>query len=70
MPTSLSKIIESIFLKLKIKFFKNIKVKNASFLMKLIDNGITMVNGASILIYNQKNYILDEKIEIKKEIKW
>ena len=66
MPTSFSKKIESIFFKIEdFKLFKDIKVKNASFLMKLIDNRIALVNGESILIYNQKNYTLDEKIELK-----
>ena len=69
MPTSLSKKIESIFFKIEdFKLFKDIKVKNATFLMKLIDNRIAVVNGASILIYNQKNYSPDEKIELKEKV--
>lgn len=65
-PTSLSKKIESIFFKIEdFKLFKDIKVTNASILMNLFDNRIAVVNGASILIYNQKNYSLDEKIELK-----
>ena len=33
--------------------------------MKLIDNRIALVNGTSIIIYNQKNYSLDEEIKLK-----
>lgn len=68
MPISISKKIESRLFKIEdFKFFKKIVVKNASFLMKLIDNRIALVNGSSILIYNQKNYCLDEEIKVNEK---
>ena len=66
-PQPIEKIIE-----LKLFDIKNfnpktqIQAKNSLFIMKSIDNNIVFISGSKILIYNQKNFFLDEEIDINK----
>ena len=66
MPVSISRNIESKIFKISNFVFHNKveDVKNANFIMKLIDNRIALINGANILIYNSKNYKFDEEINV------
>jgi esterase/lipase len=65
MPESISRKIESkIFRISNFIFNKNIPAKNANFIMKLIDNRIALIIDTNILIYNSKNYILEEEINV------
>lgn len=64
MPESISRKIESKIFKISnfILHKKVEDVKNANFIMKLIDNRIALISDGNILIYNSKNYKLDELI--------
>jgi hypothetical protein len=66
-PQSILKMIESKLFDLnKFQFKKKIPQKNAIFYMKSIDNNIIFTSGSKILMYNMKNYDLEEEIDINK----
>ena len=75
MPLSIVQIIESKLFDIDYFIFNNkIDIKNAIFFMKSIENNIIFASGSKILIYNQRNYTLDEEIQLRidnpnKEIK-
>ena len=63
MPLSISQIIELVLFDIeKFQPKKSIELKNAIFVLKSIDNDLIFSCGNKILIYNQRNYSLDEEI--------
>ena len=68
MPQSILKMIESKLFDLNnFQFKKKIPQKNAIFSMKSIDSSIIFTCESKILMYNQKNYALEEEIDINKK---
>ena len=66
-PQPIEKIIELKLFDIKnFNLKSNIQAKNSLFIMKSIDNNIVFISGSKILIYNQKNFFLDEEIDINK----
>ena len=66
MPLSILQIIESQLFDIENFIFNNkIEKKNAIFFLKSIDNTIIFGSGSTILLYNQRNYTLDEEIQLK-----
>ena len=64
-PLSISKKVESVLFEINnFKFTKKIDQRNAKFAMKSMDNNIIFTSGSKILIFNQRNYELDEEIDI------
>ena len=65
-PLSISQIIESELFDIQDFIFnKRIDIKNAMFFTKSIDNNLIFTSGTKILFYNQRNFNLDEQIDIK-----
>ena len=65
-PLSISQIIESELFDINDFILnKKINIKNAMFFTKSIDNNLIFTSGTKILFYNQRNFNLDDEIEIK-----
>ena len=68
MPQPILKMIESKLFDLQsFQLKKKISQKNAIFFMKSFDNNLIFASGSKILMYNQKNYVLEEEIDINKK---
>ena len=70
-PLSISQIIESELFDIHDFILnKKINIKNAMFFTKSIDNNLIFTSGTKILFYNQRNFNLDDEIEIKTDYKY
>ena len=68
MPQSILKMIESKLFDINnFKLSKTIEIKNAIFFVKSNNNIIIFSNGSKILMYNLKNYSLEDEIDIGKK---
>ena len=70
MPLSITQIIELVLFDIG-NFLpkKTIKLKNAIFALKSIDKDLIFSCGNKILVYNQRNYSLDEEIVLNSKNK-
>ena len=65
-PQPILKLVESKLFDINnFQFHKKIPIKNSKFFQK-IDNNIILTSDSKILMYNQKNYSLEEEIDINK----
>jgi len=70
-PLSISQIIESELFDIHDFILnKKINIKNAMFFTKSIDNNLIFTSGTKILFFNQRNFNLDDEIEIKTDNKY